>query len=109
MTATEREHYAQKRGVAKVKCPIKRCDYTHRFQETDYTIEDTLTAERRAEFLRAHHNAGHPQDPRATANPQAAIFFNIISQELLEYNIPVAIRQRIVARMIATLDRVDEE
>jgi hypothetical protein len=56
----QREHFAQPRGFLTLKCPMGRCEYRHRFSETDLTVGDKLTEERRLEWLRTHHEAGHP-------------------------------------------------
>jgi hypothetical protein len=51
---------SMERGFVNVQCPIDRCKHKHRFKETDQTLADPDAAQRRSDYLRHDHVAGHP-------------------------------------------------
>jgi hypothetical protein len=101
-----REHYAQPRGFVDIKCPIGRCDYKHRFPETDLTIEDARTVERRADWLRLHHKSGHLQRGKTPEQKRRALVFNALSMSLTESDVKVSLvaREEAVTAILRALD-----
>jgi hypothetical protein len=77
-----------------VKCPIGRCDYVHKFPETDLTINDALTVERRAAWLRLHHKADHPMKINDPKQLRRAMVFNTLTRSLADAEEQVSTQAR---------------
>jgi hypothetical protein len=100
----QREHYALARGFTYIECPIGRCEYKHRFPETDLTVEDSKTEERRLLWLRAHHTAGHPRKGDTPEEKLRALVFNTITMSLGDIAVPVHIRNELTTELIRVLE-----
>lgn len=50
------------RGFTELECPLGRCKFRRKFQETDYTLDnESEAAAHRDAWFRADHAARHPE------------------------------------------------
>jgi hypothetical protein len=101
---------AIQRGAINLPCPAKRCDYTHRFIETDLTIADKGTEERRLAFLRSHHEAGHPTKGAKPAQVMQQVVLRSLTYGLAMEDLTIALdkRARIAARICTAIKQTQD-